>query len=203
MEMTNRERTQALARSFANSAAENYRRDGYLAPVLILLRDDGGGLILTPHPEMAEHPGEGSAMLTAILGRASNAVHIGFICESWIKRMHHEAGDPEPTMQRGQLAKEAETDPDIKTDLMVMVLSVKNWDDSYVVHQTFGPFSNDAGVGLGLEPMEIPGFPEGHVPDIIKKAYLASPPMELPDAAEVCSMLMAKKLAVTAAVMVA
>lgn len=200
--MEDKERCKALAHSFTESACTLYAKDGYLMPVLILMDEDGDGLILSPNPELTPHPGEGCAMLLSVLGHAVRTRHFAFICESWVRSQEHKPGDPEPTVPRGTLERESETDPNVKTSLLVQVYSVKDWDASHSVMMTLEAFELDGMMGLGLEPFEIEGFPEGYVPDILKRAYQTSPPIEIRDLASMCESLLATKVCASAAVLV-
>jgi len=201
--MEDKDRCKALAHSFTASACTLYEKDGYLMPVLILMDDDGDGIILSPHPDLSPHPAEGAAMMLMLLGRAVRTRHFAFICESWVREQKHNPGDPEPVLPRGTLERESETDPNVKTSLLIQVYSVKDWDASFSVMMTLDTFTTaDGRVGLGLEPNELPGFPQGYVPDILKRAYLQSPPVEIPDLAEMCEKLVEKQLCATASVLI-
>jgi len=199
--MEDNDRCKQLAHSFAHSAAELFEKDGYLVPVLILMDEDGDGLILSPHPQLSEHPGEGCAMLLMMLGHSVGTRHFAFICESWVKAMEHKKEDPLPEHKRGQFAAEADTNPEVKTSLVVQVYSVKDWDASHTVMYTLNAFEAGGMMGLGLEPEEWSGFPEGYVPDILKKAYISSPPVPIPSLAEVCQALLNKQVCMTASVL--
>jgi len=178
--MTRAEHCKALARSFTHSACELFERDGYLTPIVIFHDKDGHGLIVVPHTEMGEHPGDSAAKLTIMLGRTLEVEYISFISETWVKEFHVEKEEDKPDLQRGDLARMSETDPDVKTNLLVMVFAVKEWEASYSIHMTLNTVKLGDIEGLGLEPHEIAGMPEGFVPDAIKRGYDLSPPMPAP-----------------------
>jgi hypothetical protein len=174
------EHTRELAHSFMHGAVDLYERDGHLAPVVIFINAEGHGLIIVPHPQLAEHPGDAAAHLTLMLGRPMETEFVAFIAETWVKQYHVPDGTDAPLLQRGDLSRMSETDPEVQTSLMVMVFAVKEWEHSHSLHLTLSAFEHDGVMGLGLEPSEHPGFPEGHVPDAIRAAYSNSPPMECP-----------------------
>jgi len=179
------ETAQALANNFGQGAEEIYEQEGSVEPVLLLLDDDGLGLLMHPSRLMRDHPGEASSLIIAVVGKMLPVRFIGFIVESFMTSMPKD--DPRAqTIERGQLTEWAETDPDVRTAICTTVWDVKSRADSYCRLATVK--GDPRQCEWDIEQIE--GPPEGFIDDLFTKAFANAPLLEHRPPEEVAIALM-------------
>ena len=131
MEITARE----LAKTYARAAKQNYERDGHLMPVLHVVDAKGAGFTMVPNPErFGGQPREQFAALIALTADAIETTYIGTCVEAWMKAFPAQKGVPD--LERGQLSREADKDPEIRTSIVVHVIDVRDASNTYSVMMT-------------------------------------------------------------------
>ena len=174
-----------LAVYFGEAAEEIYETEGSVEPVLLLLDDQGLGLLMHPSRMMRTHPGEASALIIAVVGKMLPVRFIGFIVESFMTSMPKD--DPRAnTIERGQLTEWAETDPDVRTAICTTVWDVKSRDDSYCRLATVKGDPRQCEWDIN----EIEGPSEGYIDDLFTRAFAEAPLLEHRPPEEVALALM-------------
>jgi hypothetical protein len=128
MEMT----AQEVAELVSSSARTNYDRDGYVVPNVHLLRADGSGAILLPNSEkLGDHPTDSLPRLVAMASPFLQPRYIVSVVEGWYKAVA--ALEDLEGWERGRLQAEAETNPDVRTAVMVVVIDTADTEASYSI----------------------------------------------------------------------
>lgn len=161
---------QKLAEAYSEGARKNYDGDGHLTPILHVLDAGGLGVSLVPNP--SRFNGQPREQLSALVAMVSDVIDVAFVAtitEGWIKT-YPEADFPRdlPNLERGQLQRESETDPEVRTSAMVSVYDVSDLDQSYSVISAVKGDPRDH--EWDIMPQE--GRPLGGFPEDVIKAYL-------------------------------
>lgn len=149
-----------LADVFIAAAEANYRRDGSLAPALIMITQQRQvylGLAATDDVPMT-----GSAVL-ASMASAVRPDFVALISEVWRSGVPVDEFD-EDNYERGELGRREEAgDASVMTALMVHVLDCKHYETSHLILVT------DHGDHMDRE-MDDVGLGQGRVPDLLVSA---------------------------------
>lgn len=176
--MTNQLTAQHLAEGYSEAARENYVRDGHLVPIVHLLDAEGAGVSLLPNPErFGGSPREQLASLVGMTADILDVVFLATITEGWMKAFPEAAASGQmPNLQRGQLSKESDTDPDIHTTAMVQVFDMRRMADSYAIMSTVkgDPRRPEWDVHAQAGPME------GGMPDDLMRMYWVAKTHQIP-----------------------
>lgn len=159
---------QKLAEVYSEGARENYQRDGHIMPIVHILDGEGSGVSLLPNPErFSGQPREQLAALVAMIADIVDVVFVCTITEGWMKAFPSHDRDNLPDLQRGQLSKESETDPEVRTTAMVQAMDVRDFDHSYSIMSVVKGDPRDHEWDIWPNP----GRPEGGMPDDVINAY--------------------------------
>jgi len=162
-----------LATYFGEAAEEIYENEGSVEPVLLLLDDDGLGLLMHPSRLMREHPGEASALIIAVVGKMLPVRFIGFIVESFMKSFDKDDSQARD-IQRGDLTEWAEVDPDVRTAICTTMWDVKARNDSFCRLATVKGDPRQCEWDIA----EIDGPSEGYIDDMFTRAFASAPLLE-------------------------
>ena len=133
MELT----AQQLAMTTAEVARRNYDKDGHLVPVVHLLHGDGSGAIIIPNSDkLGNHPTDAQPAIVVVASAIFRPRFIVSVTEAWGKTAPPDTDIDTFDMPRGTLAREAETNPDVHTVAMVVVIDCKDYSLSHNVHST-------------------------------------------------------------------
>ena len=112
-----------MAQELCEQARLLYVRDGYVVPTLILCNPQGERVSLMPTPgSFGGHPREQFFSLVMAMAPVFDIRYICAITEAWSRQYPHDSA-PE-NLRRGQLSEEADTDPEVRTVVMVGVVEV-------------------------------------------------------------------------------
>jgi hypothetical protein len=113
------------------AAKEIHARGNELRPVLWLSWEDRlTGLFITTQG----HPVDVAVIVLGFMGAAYDYDWIGLTVESWIKAVREEEQgtmpDPQKGWPRGYLAGRADSDPEVHTALVTMIINAKDFTDA-------------------------------------------------------------------------
>jgi len=158
-----------LAETYTKAAQINWETDGHLTPIVHFTDGWGGGVSLIPNGDRFH--GQAREQLSALIMLSADIVpalvFVSTCVEAWMRAYPMEEGRTEPpSLERGQLSKGAETDPDVKTSLVVQVYDVRNYANSHSIMSTW--------VGDPREPAwdehANEGLMDGAMPEMIQGA---------------------------------
>lgn len=158
----------AIAESYASTARMHYERDGHVIPLVAFVDGAGAGVTAMPHRDAfkGDVPEQLSGLCIA-LGEFVEARYIIVVVEAWSKRFKPE---DHPSLERGQLAREADTDADIHTTVMTCAYDLTDLDHSHSIFSQVG--GDPRNVEWDIRGQS--GRLEGRLADLVLAGYSAS-----------------------------
>ena len=174
-----------------------YENDGETNPMLFLFGDAEHGLIVAPNPRLGERPPDMFAEIIFRVGKLYPWRYIACCAETWVRAYSPEEQEAARKIRKGDLEAMSGYDPDIHTAVLTLALDVRDPGHSYsIVSKVDGERPN-----VTWDSVPTMGLLDGDMPDMMLRAYRASPDsgLPMPPLVLLADVMVAADLALTAA----
>lgn len=163
-----------LAQAMAAHARAIYEADHDVNTMVWAMEENQEGVIMAPNPDYGLMPREHVAFCVHLASAFIDVRYAAFAVEAWMKAFP-EGTDGVP--HRGYLESIADTDPEVRTTVMVSVIDIKEPERSHSVMSTAG---GDDPREIEWDILDMEGLPEGGMADAILYATVNSKPTTPP-----------------------